>query len=449
MRTLWLVTAFIAGSAASLLAKETRFPYEATVQSEEYARSGPGTRYYPTSRLKPGDRVTVHRHDPGGWYMIAPPPGSFSWIPERYVDRTGPKTGVVNANNVVVRVGSYQSDIRDVEQRRLSKGDEVQLLGQKTLESEKGAERWYQIAPPRGEYRWIPGQALAQGNLAATTPAASPSNPAAPGSKPAKDGGANSKRPVEADPFAEFANSTAPSPSGNSRPRVTLEDEEALIARSGPTAEELAQQRASLRQLDERLSEILAQDASRWNFGELEQAYRQLRSQASGPAIQRQVDLRLATLDEYKQLKRDYEEFVNLTAQTTQREMQLLSIQRNQGGQTTHRPVTSTGTGRLAPEPDSRVSPPSQPESPPKPQTYRFDGAGIIQRATPRFAGAPRYALVAPGGRLLALLKAQPDTQLEPYVGRSMGINGPRSFDRSLGIDVIEVREVTPVKLVP
>jgi len=64
-----------------------KFPYQAIItENETYIRSGPGSRYYPTARLSQGANVTVHRHDPGGWYMIAPPSGSFSWIRAEYVD---------------------------------------------------------------------------------------------------------------------------------------------------------------------------------------------------------------------------------------------------------------------------------------------------------------------------------------------------------------------------
>ena len=45
-----------------------------------YVRSGPGENYYPTDKLKAGQEVEVYRHDPGGWYAIRPPKGSFSWV---------------------------------------------------------------------------------------------------------------------------------------------------------------------------------------------------------------------------------------------------------------------------------------------------------------------------------------------------------------------------------
>ena len=62
-----------------LTAQIRKFPYEGLVESEAaYVRSGPGKQYYPTGQLGRGARVTVHRHDPGGWYMIAPPPGRLT-----------------------------------------------------------------------------------------------------------------------------------------------------------------------------------------------------------------------------------------------------------------------------------------------------------------------------------------------------------------------------------
>src|SRR5690606_25184052 len=108
-----------------------KFPYEAVIEGTAVAaRSGPGRKYYTASMLSSGDRVIVHRHDPGGWYMIAPPPGSFSWIPAHQVSRTSPSTGVVQSNFVSVRVGSAAGEGSDVEQVRLSTGTQVQILGE-------------------------------------------------------------------------------------------------------------------------------------------------------------------------------------------------------------------------------------------------------------------------------------------------------------------------------
>ena len=66
--------------------------------------SGPNPKkHYATSRLDKGQRVKVIRHDPGGWCMIAPPEGSFSWVRASYVDR---ETGALKENRIFVHVGS-------------------------------------------------------------------------------------------------------------------------------------------------------------------------------------------------------------------------------------------------------------------------------------------------------------------------------------------------------
>ena len=63
------------------------FPYEAAIETDGVpVHSGPDGKFYETSRLKRGSRVTVHRHDPGGWYMIAPPAGEFGLVKADEVD---------------------------------------------------------------------------------------------------------------------------------------------------------------------------------------------------------------------------------------------------------------------------------------------------------------------------------------------------------------------------
>src|SRR5689334_2023389 len=125
MRVCLVALTLLATAAPAAAAPKVAFPYEATIEADEtYVRSGPGSKYYPTGKLKRGQRVTVQRHDPGGWHMIAPPPGSFSWVKARYIDKGASDRGTANSSNVVVRVGSFESDIREMFQRKLAQGDE-------------------------------------------------------------------------------------------------------------------------------------------------------------------------------------------------------------------------------------------------------------------------------------------------------------------------------------
>ena len=134
-------------------------PYKAYVVSDgAYVRSGPGKNYYPTMKLPLGAEVEVYRHDPGGWYAIKPPEESFAWVAARYVEASEDGLGTIAGEQVAARVGSGFSDIRDVIQVRLHEGEVVEILGEKQFTGTSEAGRWYRIAPPAGEFRWIFGR---------------------------------------------------------------------------------------------------------------------------------------------------------------------------------------------------------------------------------------------------------------------------------------------------
>ncbi len=105
-------------------AGERATPYKAYISSTDvYVRSGPGKNYYPTGKLAEGTEVEVYRHDPGGWYAIRPPEGSFSWVSARFVEIGDDGLGTVIGDRVAARVGCEFSDIRDVIQVRLHEGE--------------------------------------------------------------------------------------------------------------------------------------------------------------------------------------------------------------------------------------------------------------------------------------------------------------------------------------
>jgi SH3-like domain-containing protein len=133
------------------------FPYKAFIAADEvYVRSGPGQNYYPTDKLSKGQEVEVHRHDPGGWCAIRPVEGSFSWISSRFAKTEEGNLAVITEENVSARVGSKFSDIRDIIQVRLHKGEVVEILETKKIgEGVSPSQTWYKIAPPSGEFRWV------------------------------------------------------------------------------------------------------------------------------------------------------------------------------------------------------------------------------------------------------------------------------------------------------
>ena len=143
---------------------EQTFPYTAYVTADDvFVRSGPGENYYATDKLKAGTPVEVYRHDPGGWYAIRPPKESFSWVSSRHLRLESSNLATVTDERVASRVGSRLSDVRDIIQVRLHKGETVEVLephGRELNNRELNnrelngspAPPWYKIAPPPGEF---------------------------------------------------------------------------------------------------------------------------------------------------------------------------------------------------------------------------------------------------------------------------------------------------------
>ena len=156
---LLVFAAMLATGNCLCLAADDQFPYTAYANSEDvYIRSGPGKNYYPTEKLGKGTPVEVYRHDPGGWYAIRPPQGSFSWVPADSLKPMGDHLATVQRDHTLCFVGTRFSNTHDVHQVRLDKGEKVEILDIKQVGDGDAAQSWCQIAPPSGEFRWVFGK---------------------------------------------------------------------------------------------------------------------------------------------------------------------------------------------------------------------------------------------------------------------------------------------------
>lgn len=156
LRVLGLWVVITTGSQRTCVANDEELPYTAYVTVEgAYYRSGPGANYYPTGKLPHGEAVEVYRHDRGGWCAIRPPLGSFSWVSGKHVKLTEDRLGVIQDDDVMAAVGSSFSDIREVQQVRLDRGEEIEMIDVRPAGQGPGDETWYKIAPPAGEFRWV------------------------------------------------------------------------------------------------------------------------------------------------------------------------------------------------------------------------------------------------------------------------------------------------------
>lgn len=328
-------------------AQVQRFPYEAAIGGDDvFIRSGPGKKYYPTGRLKSADRVLVFRHDPGGWYMIGPPAGSFSWIQADAVKPLGNRRALVTGNNVPVHVGSQIGESADVEQVRLSTNDQVQLMDDLPAVGPSG-QKLYRIVPPQHEYRWILGQFVTPVDVALRKqhdkdPFGTPST-ARPVAKaeaeplprgrgvapPEIDEAAAGFGPVTRSVPKTAVRST-PVPTGSPVGGVPGSAADFPVTEAPVTQEAdlFKRERQQLIDVDVALRKTLESDISTWNLDALEASYMELSKRATNPTIARQIEPRIKTIAQHRKIKAEYDDFVRLTTETTRRDQELAQLQR-------------------------------------------------------------------------------------------------------------------------
>lgn len=468
LNSLFLLAALL--PAANSAAASRQFPYEAVVRTAEVeVRSGPGQRYYVTSRLRMNDKVTVHRHDPGGWYMIAPPPGSFSWIDASLVRRTEGDRGVVEvsasglgpATRAIVRIGSEFSNDHAYYGRELATGDEVTILGEATLQTDTGAMRMFRIAPPSLEYRWVkgdfivpPGEAVAN-NAAFPVTSALFTTDAAPASEIRRDSSLigtsyeTERRPRPATPSPAW------------EPPVSSADHRSKLR---------------MAEIDQKYLEMTRLPPAQWDLDSLRKEYENLRPQADG-GLRLQIDRRLTAIESRSRIANEWREFLDLTTATTQRDIELMSMQTVQpagqqpapgmvpGGMPTLGPqglaasapdMAQPFPGQSVPRPAPLTAPPAAapngfPADPEQasPVLPELDGAGIVQRRPSNRRGYMSYVLTDQQGRVLAVLQPAGNVNLEAFVGRSAGVIGQRTHYPQQGTDIINVQQILPVQLSP
>lgn len=478
LRSIVVFLAF-AGVAAELSAAVTQFPYEAVVTSDDVdVRSGPGKTYYATSRLQRNDRVVVHRHDPGGWYMISPPPGSISWIDASQVDRTGNR-GVVSVpddsegrpGQAVVHIGSSLSDDHAYTGRQLSNGDEVTVLGERVMTTEAGRVTMLQILPPQREYRWVKGDFIVPQDLALRQQIDRD-----PYAVPAAHRESNTLTQVAGESFAE-----ADTGNGEAETQIAARERRAPratdreVEESSRPVEPISPARITLIEIDGLYRNMVEKDVLEWRLDEIRSAYTALR--AESPELSEQIGSRLQSLETRQKFYDAHATFANLTAQTNQREAQLLATGTGiilETGPGT--PAVNLGDPAAQPAPE--VVPAAATEAPTLPaipslssqseipQTApsdsasaaslsapapavaqpKLDAAGILQAVKSPAAGIPKHMLVAPDGRFLTFVESR-DANLDQFIGQSLGLIGKRGRDPRLQADVIQVRQWMAVQL--
>lgn len=430
------------------------FPYDAVVESQSaWVRSGGGQQFYTTKRLPKGAIVKVYRHDSGGWYMIAPPEGSFSWVAAKFVRMTGQNTGEVVEDNIVAYVGTDFGDDHNVWQRRLSPGETFQIIGEKTMRTDRGHERMLKIRSPRREWRWVAGQDVVAVNSRIQTPRTNGNSefgnapvdrrvPHNQGFTQQENRPPANDQPNWDDPNLKIA--AAPS----RRTRQPSRTGKEVLAR-------IKEDRKQLDTLDANFRTIALSDKSRWNFSQLEAGYAELQANTRSPALRHQIKMRFAALQRYQQAKSVYDDITRLTSETDRRDAALVSMQH--GGVTAAHMTSSQPTGQnvqmsgvmesgyldagaqLRTQPTAANPPVTR-----QPNPKGLIGAGIVESSV--VPGTPAYVLLTPTGKILAYLESE-SVDLRQFVGKPMGLEGKRHYDKDLQTDFIKVQALKPVNL--
>jgi hypothetical protein len=420
MRLRFVVLAvFVAGWPRPAVAQQA-FPYKAYIAvNETYVRSGPGESYYPTGKLNAGAQVEVYRHDPGGWYAIRPPEGSFSWIGGRHVKPTGDGLAEVTGERVAVRVGTELTDRRDVVQVRVKRGEVVELKGAPTPVSGRRDATWCKIAPPSGEFRFVHGSDVDL-SPASTRPAttAKQSAPAAETAKPADSPGATSA--------TKAAWTPAPAGAASPQPNAVAAAPGSPATATSPgqptpqTPDAAGRQRTSqeiqkdLDEINSELSIMLAEDPSAWNCEALGQRAKAILDQAQTAVDRGHARMLVNRIAQAEDVKRRHLAANGAPAATARRS----GLMPYSG-----RPGEGTGLSPAGGE--------------------RFDGVGRLTRVQTPKLGSPRYALVDDQGHVKAYLTPAPGVNVHSYLGFQVGVNGLRGYIPDQNAEHLTARQIT------
>jgi hypothetical protein len=482
-------------SVAASSSASAGFPYIAYVTGDDAeVHSGPGKEHYATGSLPAGFAVEVYRHDDGGWCAVRPPEGSFSLAPASELRILDSRTAEVTGERVAARVGSAAGEHRSAVQVLLKRGELVQVFEPPT----PGAP-WVKIGPPAGEFRWIAARRLSR-----TPPVEG--RPSSPMEKWRSPGAVTPPVPDAAPPQGgdEFAHlSSAEETAGSPSPlpavggvRLAASDDVHIVEGS-PAAIDLAavgEQPAG----DAATSEATPAGAATRSTGQPRIRFHGL--SVSGPMDQRvaEMQLRLSQIvveaPATWQLAGLREEAAALLAgePSTQVRAELRDLldriatfetvaQRYRNpplaaaagpaaaGQPVAAPAAASGLTGQSGEvmarirsdlgPDAGITPTPGVQPPQTPSTGSFaigldrpptqalyDAVGTLKPVVSRREHAPRYALVDDHGDVVAFVTASADTNLQPYVGKRIGVRGSRGFMPEYRRAHVTASRVTPLE---
>jgi uncharacterized protein YgiM (DUF1202 family) len=436
------------------------FPYTATVTTDDVqVRSGPGEDYYPTAQLQAGDRVEVYRHDPGGWYAVRPPQGSFSWVPAEAVEVFENGQARIVGARVVARVGSELSDTRDVIQVRLEPGEEIQII--EAMRSRKTGQTWYRIAPPAGEFRWVFGKFLQH---AAAESEGSPSEAEIDAELAEIERERERFRTTRARErrrrSSELDDEVAPHEEPDTadlahyeRERSRRGAEEALdgdveeevtaVAKKQPTRD--IEQKPNIKaktaarpwspekfqeelaDLNVELSQVLTDEPTEWDFESLKDRAERVLAHAETALDRGKARVVISKIERFEELSERSRTIADLEVELDRNKRTASRVLRSGGAADTPAPNAAEAASTSAILDDSG----------------RYDGIGKLTPVVSRQAGSPYFALLNEDGSVRCYVTPAPGINLRHYVGRRVGLNGSIGYAPELKSQHVTAQRVT------
>lgn len=387
------MTLFQSGAHASHAAEV--FPYTAYINADDvYIRSGPGKNYYPTDKIPKGEPVEIYRHDPGGWYAIRPPQGSFSWVQADILKPTGDRIAVCQKDQAPCFVGTRFSTAHDVHQVRLDKGEQVEILEIRQIGDGPQAQNWCQISPPSGEFRWISGKFVDRAppsGVSRQSNADRNSRTHDSVERTAQNTSWVAKGSGASNATADVSDATTSTRStGGGATWQSTGSKKAVDDKPPPVADPF---QSELSAIDLDVSRIAADDQSTWEFTSLRRRAEALLPRADTALERGRVRLVLNRIARFEDVKRRYDML-------------------NQPGSA----IASTRASVL-----------------PVADANRYDGIGRLTPVVSQRPNAPRFALVDDTNQVVSFVTPAPGVNLQPYVGKAVGINGQRGYMPELG----------------
>ena len=265
--------------------------------------------------------------------------------------------------------------------------------------------------------------------------------------------------PIQAQPSAA-QKTTGPTPAGQ-----PTADASENTSRASNESDRLGE-------LQVRLSQMVVQDPTQWQFDQIRREADSLLSQAESPILREETRDLLDQLTLFERVRKGKLESDRTLARSN-RPGALLAAQGESSANTTaslasphlHRQMDmrkraqsdlSTGlnrqrlnrqtgldreTGRnRGNTPDQQVALLEE-----SPNAVRYDAVGLLKPVVSRRNNSPHYALVDDEGKVVSFVTPTPDVNLQPYIGRRIGVRGTRGFMPEYRRAHVTASRVTPI----